>query len=31
VGDGHQIRVMTIEDVKPAAAALARAFADDPL
>jgi len=28
---GHEIRVMNHADVKPAAAALARAFADDPL
>jgi GNAT superfamily N-acetyltransferase len=27
----HEIRVMTIEDVKPVAGSLARAFADDPL
>jgi ribosomal protein S18 acetylase RimI-like enzyme len=31
MGDGHEIRVMTLADVNPVAASLARAFADDPL
>src|SRR5262249_25439191 len=31
MGDGPEIRVMTLGDVKPVAASLARAFADDPL
>ena len=31
MSDGHEIRAMTLADVKPAAASLARAFSDDPL